>query len=212
MREVVRTRQQTRWFRKVDMPRDWCQSKRLLNRWTHEVPRRPGRLVCCLWWHAWPALFARGTTALCVAGVALGDIGVPFAAPGDIDAHFAWRLWHWAGSGGSLGWLKPPGALWHFVWQRGAFAWQEWHLVTSVAAWSATHSAKGPRRHGSCVWQSYVWQSCVWKSCVWKSCVWGSCVRVWQTYVWQSCVWKSCVWGSCVCVCDKLMRDKVVCE
>ena len=36
------------------------------------------------------------TAAVCVAGVALGDI----------DLHFAWQawhLWHWAGSGGALG-------------------------------------------------------------------------------------------------------------
>ena len=41
--------------------------------------------------------------AVCVAGVALGDIGV---ALGDIDRHFAWQawhLWHWTGSGGALG-------------------------------------------------------------------------------------------------------------
>ena len=46
------------------------------------------------------ALVARldlaGAAAVCVAGVALGDI----------DRHFAWQAWHlrrWAGSGGALG-------------------------------------------------------------------------------------------------------------
>ena len=32
----------------------------------------------------------------CVAGMLCGDIDVPFAWQ-------AWRLWHWAGSGGALG-------------------------------------------------------------------------------------------------------------
>ena len=42
--------------------------------------------------------------AVCVAGVALGDI----------DLHFAWQawhLWHWAGSGGALGYFARRGCL-----------------------------------------------------------------------------------------------------
>jgi len=49
-----------------------------------------------LWWCAWAPLLARDAAALCVAGVALGDIHL----------HFTWqacRLWHWTGSGGALG-------------------------------------------------------------------------------------------------------------
>ena len=35
-------------------------------------------------WRAWSGLVARGAAALCVAGVALGDIHL----------HFAWQAWH----------------------------------------------------------------------------------------------------------------------
>jgi len=47
-----------------------------------------------LWWRAWFPVDAVDAAALCVAGVALGDI----------DLHFAWQLWHfwhWTGSGGT---------------------------------------------------------------------------------------------------------------
>jgi len=47
-----------------------------------------------LWWCAWVPVDAVDAAALCVAGVALGDM----------DLHFAWQawhLWHWAGSGGT---------------------------------------------------------------------------------------------------------------
>ena len=36
-----------------------------------------------IWWRAWAPLVAGGAAALCVAGVALGDI----------DLRFAWRAW-----------------------------------------------------------------------------------------------------------------------
>ena len=61
------------------------------------------------WWHL---------SSLCVAGVALGDIYRHFARQ-------AWHSRHWAGSGGALG---PEWT----VWRRGCFAWQAWHLVTSI--------------------------------------------------------------------------------
>ena len=41
-----------------------------------------------LWWRAWLLLAARGAAALCVAGVALGDIDIPFV----------WQAWHLATS------------------------------------------------------------------------------------------------------------------
>ena len=47
-----------------------------------------------LWWRAWAPFVAVVVAAVCVAGVALGDI----------DLHFAWQLWHlwhWTGSGGT---------------------------------------------------------------------------------------------------------------
>ena len=56
--------------------------------------------------------------ALCVAGVALGDIHL----------HFAWQarhLSHWAGCGGALGRRWSPVAPRHF-------AWQAWRLATST--------------------------------------------------------------------------------
>ena len=70
-----------------------------------------------------------------VAGVALRDIHLRFAWQ-------AWRLWHWAGSGGALGraWARLVAgdaaqlcvagvALGHI---HLRFAWQAWHLVTST--------------------------------------------------------------------------------
>ena len=41
-----------------------------------------------LWWRAWFPVDAMGAAAVCVAGVALGDI----------DLHFAWQAWHLATS------------------------------------------------------------------------------------------------------------------
>ena len=82
-----------------------------------------------LWgsWHLWHwagsggalglVLVAGDAAALCVAGVALGDMCLRFAWQ-------AWHLlWHWAGSGGALG---PE---WSPVTPR-RFAWQAWHLAT----------------------------------------------------------------------------------
>ena len=45
-----------------------------------------------------------GAVAVCVAGVALGDM----------DLHFAWQAWrlrHWAGSGGAVGSGRRRGCL-----------------------------------------------------------------------------------------------------
>jgi len=53
-----------------------------------------------------------------VAGVALGDMYLHFAWQ-------AWRLWHWAGSGGALGSQLTP-------WTPRLLAWQAWHLVTWI--------------------------------------------------------------------------------
>jgi len=61
------------------------------------------------------------TFPLCVAGVALGDIHVPFAWQ-------AWHLWHWAGSGSRV---TPR----QFVWQARPLATStfplrgRWHLA-----------------------------------------------------------------------------------
>jgi len=39
-----------------------------------------------LWWGAWVSIDMVDAAAVCVAGVALGDIGL----------HFAWQAWHLA--------------------------------------------------------------------------------------------------------------------
>ena len=83
-----------------------------------------------LWWRTGFPNDAVDAAALCVAGVALGDI----------DCHFAWQAWHLA--------------TWTFTlrgrrgtWRHGPslcvagvalgdmdlhFVWQAWHLVTST--------------------------------------------------------------------------------
>ena len=105
------------------------------------------------------------TAALCVAGVALGDIDCHFAwhlvtssvtlrgrrgrrgtwrhvsSLGDIDAHFAWQAWHlrhWASSGDAPGSQMTP-------WPPRLFAWQAWHLVTSTVT---LRGRRGTWRHG----------------------------------------------------------------
>jgi len=60
----------------------------------------------------------------------------------------AWRLWHWAGSGGALGPVLVAGDAAALCVASVAlgdihlrFVWQVWHLVTStfVLAWQAWH-------------------------------------------------------------------------
>ena len=65
-----------------------------------------------LWWRAWFPVDAVDAAAVCVAGVALGDM----------DSHFAWQVWHLATM--DL----------HFV-------WQVWHLVTSTSTLHARQGA-----------------------------------------------------------------------
>ena len=79
-------------------------------------------------WRAWARLVARDAAALCVAGVALGDIHLDFT----------WQAWHNLTSTvvlrGSVALMALGGALgpaWSRVTPRH-FAWQAWHLVTST--------------------------------------------------------------------------------
>ena len=73
----------------------------------------------------------RHPPSFCVAGVALGDIHLHFAWQ-------AWRLQHWAGSGGAWARLFAGDAA--VLCLAGValgdihlrFAWQAWHLVTST--------------------------------------------------------------------------------
>ena len=60
---------------------------------------------------------------------------------GDMDRHFAWQawhVWHWAGSGGTLGSHVPE-------WSPRLFAWQAWHLATSTFV---SRGRRGTWRHG----------------------------------------------------------------
>ena len=50
-----------------------------------------------------------------------------------------WHLWHWAGSGGALGSRLAP-------WSPPPFAWQAWHLATSIVT---LPGRRGTRRHRS---------------------------------------------------------------
>ena len=114
-----------------------------------------------LWWHAWFPVGAVDAAAVCVEGVALGDIERHFAWQvwhlATSSVHFAWQawhlatssvtlrgrrgqawhLWHWAGSGGVLGsqltpWTPPLFAALGDIERH--FAWQAWHLAT----WTST--------------------------------------------------------------------------
>ena len=79
-----------------------------------------------LWWRTW---FMSDVT------------DVPFP---DICLYFAWYLWHWAGSGGALGFRRGAGdtaAVGVIVMGFGdihlCFTWQVWYLVASISilAW-----------------------------------------------------------------------------
>ena len=110
-----------------------------------------------LWWRAWVPVDAAVAAAVCVAGLALGDIClhslcVAGLALGDIDLQFAWqawRLWHWTGSGGALGsqWTPRSPRLFALLGVALgdiclAFAWQAWRLATSTHfAWQVWHLA-----------------------------------------------------------------------
>ena len=108
-------------------------------------------------WRAWVAVDVVDAAAVCMAGVALGDIGtwrhrpslcVAGVALGDIDLHFAWQawhLWHWTGSGGALGSQLTPWTPRRFMDLH--FAWQAWLLAT----WTCTlRGRRGTWRHGRC--------------------------------------------------------------
>ena len=90
-----------------------------------------------LWWRAWVGFGAVDAAAVCVAGVALGDI----------ERRFAWQAWHLAtwtstlrGRRGTYGIgldLAP--------WTPPLFAGQAWHLATSSVA---LRGRRGTWRHG----------------------------------------------------------------
>ena len=116
-------------------------------------------------WHLWywagsgGALgFRRGAgdaAAVGVAGMALGDIHLGFmwrawylVISTSSLVWQAWHLWHWAGSGGALGFRRGAGDA-AAVGVAGVtfgdihlrFTWQAWYLVTSISslAWQAWH-------------------------------------------------------------------------
>ena len=82
-----------------------------------------------VWWRAWVPVDAVDAAALhglalCLAGVALGDMDVHFAWQAwHLATWKVWHLWHWTGSGGALGSQSTP-------WTPRLFACQAWHLVT----------------------------------------------------------------------------------
>ena len=114
----------------------WRRGRRLV---LGVAPGMP-RLLAWQPWHLETSTFVslgrRGTSwhlpSLCVASVALRDIYLHFAWQ-------AWHLWHWAGSGGALGFRRGAGdaaalgvagvalcdIYLHFVWQA-------WHFVTWI--------------------------------------------------------------------------------
>ena len=99
------------------------------------------RALGWLWWRAWTGLVAGDAAALCVAGVALGDIHL----------RFAWQAWQFVTSTFVLV-LRALGWLWWRAWTglvagdaaalcvagvalgdiHLRFAWQAWHLETST--------------------------------------------------------------------------------
>ena len=103
-------------------------------------------------WPAWARLVARDAAALCVPGVALGDIHV----------RFTWQAWHnltstvvfVAGVAG-VALMALGGALgpaWSRVTPRH-LAWQAWHLVTSTLVSRGTAWSRVTPRHFA--WQAW---------------------------------------------------------
>ena len=104
-------------------------------------------------WQAWH-LSTHGSS-LCVAGVALGDIHLRFTSQAwylvtstSTLAWQAWHLWHWAGSGGALGFRRGAGDAAAVGVKAVAlgdihlrFTWQAWYLLTSTSTlvWQAWH-------------------------------------------------------------------------
>ena len=101
------------------------------------------------WWRAWFPVDSVDAAALCVAGVALGDMAlgwllwrawfpvdavdavalwVACVALGDIDRHFAWQAWHLATSTFTLRGRRGT----YGTGLAQLFAWQAWHLATST--------------------------------------------------------------------------------
>jgi len=92
---------------------------------------------------AWQAWQLATWTCTCVAGVALDDMDVHFAvALVDMDVHFAWQAWH------LVTWMCTLRGRCGACNAPGAlrlFAWQAWHL------WTSTSTLRGRRvtcRHG----------------------------------------------------------------
>ena len=90
-------------------------------------------------WRAWARLVARDAAALCVAGVALGDIHLDFTR-GTISHPRSFCVPGVAlmALGGALGPAWSRVMPWHFAWQAAlgdihlGLTWQAWHLETST--------------------------------------------------------------------------------
>ena len=108
--------------------------------------RGAGLALGWLWWRAWFPFDAVVVAAVCVVGVALGDINLQYVvcvagvALGDIDLQFVWQAWHLATS--IFAFCGRPGTWRHrpSVCMAGValgdidlrFLWQAWHLATST--------------------------------------------------------------------------------
>ena len=109
-----------------------------------------------LCWRAW--FFRRGAGDAAAVGVALGDIHFRFTwqawylvTSTSTLAWQAWHLWHWAGSGGALGFRRGAGdaaAVGVAAMALGdihlGFTWQVWYLDTST---STLRGRSGTRLH-----------------------------------------------------------------
>ena len=145
-------------------------------------------------WRAWSLLVARGAVALCVAGVALGDI----------DLHFARKAWHLAtctshllGRRGTsdtglapVARLVAVGRRWSPVAPRH-FAWQAWHLATwtSHFAWQPWHLRHSAGSGGAL---GRPWRRCTlrgnrtWRHCL-ALCVAGAALGdMHVAFAWQA--------------------------
>ena len=89
-------------------------------------------------WRSWVLFGAMVAAAVCVAGVALGDIDRHFAWLGDIDRHFAWQAWYLATStvtlrGRSGTWRHRPSLCVAGV-ELMALGWLRWRAWVSFGA------------------------------------------------------------------------------
>ena len=173
---------------------------------THTVAGVALTALGWLWWRAWVWVDAVGAAAVCVAGVALGDM----------DRYFAWQVWHLAtwtvtlpGRRGTYGTGLSLVARLGLSWRRGRrgslrgrrgtwrhgpslclasvalgdmdvhFAWQAWHLGTRIVTF---RGKRGTWRHGPLLCLAGVALMALgwlwWRAWVWADAVGAAAVYV----------------------------------